>query len=235
MWRVKIANVAVRAERWNHNIHYHSMLLRAVPPNAQSALDVGCGEGTLTRELARCVPTVVGIDTDRRSIDEAKRQVGTAGVDYVGEDFLTHPFNAESFDFIASVATLHHMDATTALTRMRALLRPGGALVVLGLARSDSLRDLPYEAAGVLAHRVHSLTREHWEHPSPKVWPPPETYTGMRRLAGDLLPGARFRRHALWRYSIVWSKPASLGWASLTGRGEAAWRSPPRANRGAFV
>ena len=212
MWRVKIANVAVRAERWNHNIHYHSMLLRAVPPNAQSALDVGCGEGTLTRELARCVPTVVGIDTDRRSIDEAKRQVGTAGVDYVGEDFLTHPFNAESFDFIASVATLHHMDATTALTRMRALLRPGGALVVLGLARSDSLRDLPYEAAGVLAHRVHSLTREHWEHPSPKVWPPPETYTGMRRLAGDLLPGARFRRHALWRYSIVWSRPASLGW-----------------------
>ena len=102
------------------------------------------------------------------------------------------------------------MDATTALTRMRALLHPGGALAVLGLARSDSLRDLPYEAAGVLAHRVHSLTRGHWEHPSPKVCPPPETYPGMRRLASDLLPGARFRRHALWRYSIVWSKPASV-------------------------
>ncbi len=208
-------------EAWNHNIHYHSILLRAVPANAQSALDVGCGEATLTRELVRRVPTVVGIDTDQRSIDEAKRQVGTAGAVYVVGDFLAHPFNAhpfnahpfnaESFDFIASVAMLHHMDATVALTRMRALLRPGGSLAVLGLARSDSLRDLPYEAAGVLAHRVHSLTREHWEHPSPKVWPPPETYTGMRRLADDLLPGARFRRHALWRYSIVWSKPASVG------------------------
>jgi len=153
VWRVKIANVAVRAKRWNHNIHYHSMLLRAVPANAQSILDVGCDEGTLTRELARRAPTVVGIDTDtdQRSIDEAERQVGTARVDYVVGDFLTHPFNAESFDFIASVATLHHMDATTALTRMRALLRPGGALAVLGLARSDSLRDLPYEAAGACA------------------------------------------------------------------------------------
>ena len=93
MWRVKIANVAVRAKRSNHNIHYHSMLLRAVPANAQSILDVGCGEGTLTRELARRAPTVVGIDTDQRSIDEAERQVGTARVDYVVGDFLTHPFN----------------------------------------------------------------------------------------------------------------------------------------------
>ena len=71
------------------------MLLRAVPANAQSILDVGCGEGTLTRELARRAPTVVGIDTDQRSIDEAERQVGTARVDYVVGDFLTHPFNAE--------------------------------------------------------------------------------------------------------------------------------------------
>jgi len=204
-------NVIEQAGRWNHNIHYQDVLLHAVPANARSALDVGCGEGTLTRELARRVPTVVGIDVDQPSIDEARRQVGATGVEYLLGDFLTYPFEPESFDFIASVATLHHMDATTALTRMRALLSPGGAMAVLGLARGSSVRDVPYEIAGLLAHRIHSLRREHWEHPSPKIWPPPETYAGMRRITETLLPGARFRRHALWRYSIVWTKPVSAG------------------------
>ena len=51
-------------------------------------------------------------------------------------DFLEYPFEHESFDFITSVATLHHMDATAALTRMRTLLRPGGALAIPGLAPS---------------------------------------------------------------------------------------------------
>jgi hypothetical protein len=31
----------------------------------------------------------------------------------------------------------------------------------------------------------------------------------MRRLTRDLLPGARYRRHLLWRYSVVWRKPAT--------------------------
>jgi len=128
-------NVIEHAGRWNHNIYYQDVLLHAVPANSRSALDVGCGEGTLTRELARRVPTVVGIDVDRPSIDEARRQVGAAGVEYLLGDFLSYPFEPESFDFIASVATLHHMDATKALTRMRALLSPGGAMAVLGLAR----------------------------------------------------------------------------------------------------
>jgi SAM-dependent methyltransferase len=144
---------------------------------------------------------------DQPSIDEARDQIGEQPVDYLLGDFLGYPFEDESFNFIASVATLHHMDAAGALTRMGALLRPGGVVAVLGLARSSSLRDLPYELAGLVAHRAHSLTRVHWEHPSPTVWPPPETYGSMRRLAADLLPGSLFRRHMLWRYSLVWSKP----------------------------
>lgn len=197
--------------RWNHNIHYYSDLLRAVPPQAQSALDVGCGEGMLARKLAYRVAKVVGIDADQASIDQADEQVSEQPIEYLLGDFLRYPFENESFDFIVSVATLHHMDATAALTRMRALLRPSGVLAILGLARISSPRDLPFELAGLVAHRVHSLTREHWEHPSPTVWPPPETYADMRHLAAALLPGARFRRYILWRYSLVWSKPAECG------------------------
>lgn len=52
------------APRWNHNLHYLPTLLAAVPPGARRALDVGCGEGTLTRELRRRVAEVTGIDRD---------------------------------------------------------------------------------------------------------------------------------------------------------------------------
>jgi hypothetical protein len=29
----------------------------------------------------------------------------------------------------------------------------------------------------------------------------------VRRMAAEALPGARYRRHVLWRYSLIWTKP----------------------------
>lgn len=195
--------------RWNHNLHYHQLILDALPGDARDALDVGCGEGTLTRALRRVVPHVVGIDPDRTSIDiaESIQDVDHNTVDYLRTDFLTHPFEPGSFDAIVSVATIHHVDATAALRRMRELLRPGGVLAVVGCARSTRPADLPYEVAGFVAHRILRRGKEIWEHPSPIVWPPPVSYGDMRRLAARELPGARYQRHLLWRYSIRWTKP----------------------------
>ncbi|GAA0391614.1 class I SAM-dependent methyltransferase [Microbispora corallina] len=191
--------------RWNHNIHYHSRILGAVPAGARRALDVGCGEGMLARELRRAVPYVAGIDLDAPSIDQARKHPDD--VDYVLGDFLTHPFGPGSFDVIASVAALHHMDAAAGLARMRDLLRPGGVLAVVGLARSTMPADLPRDLAGVVVGTLHRVVKGHWEHPSPIVWPPPVTYPQMRALAAELLPGSRFRRHLLLRYSLIWRKP----------------------------
>jgi predicted TPR repeat methyltransferase len=46
---------------WNHNLHYHPVILRAIPRECTYALDVGCGEGVLTRRLRRQVPQVTGV------------------------------------------------------------------------------------------------------------------------------------------------------------------------------
>jgi hypothetical protein len=35
-------------EGWNHNNHYHDLLLKAVPYGCQRALDVGCGLGFIS-------------------------------------------------------------------------------------------------------------------------------------------------------------------------------------------
>ncbi len=79
-------------QRWNHSIHYHRLILQAVPPGCQRVLDVGCGEGTLTRQLARLVPHVVGIDQDAASLDLAHRQDPDGKIFLIRGDFLTLPF-----------------------------------------------------------------------------------------------------------------------------------------------
>jgi len=183
------------------------VLLAAVPAGCERALDVGCGEGDLARELRRHAAHVSAIDVDARSLELAGAQGG--GVEYLLGDFASFPLQPASFDFVVCVGALHHMDAASALARMRALLRPGGALAVLGLARSRYPADLPRDALAAVVSRALRLRRGWWESPAPQVWPPPHTYAQMRRIAQAELPGARLRRHLLWRYSIVWTAPQS--------------------------
>jgi SAM-dependent methyltransferase len=200
--------VSAGPRRWNHNLHYHPMILGAVPPGCRRSLDVGCGEGMLARELRRVVPHVTGIDRDAASIDLARREDSGAGVDYIVGDFMTHEFEPASFDLIASIAVLHHMDAAAALERMRGLLAPGGTLAIVGLARARYPADLPFALAGAVGHRVHRLSKPYWEDAAPRVWPPVDSFGQTRRLARRVLPGVRYRRLLLWRYSLVWRKPA---------------------------
>lgn len=192
-------------EFWNHNIHYHRLLLEAIPDRAGVVLDVGCGVGMLTQSLRSKAGKVVGIDLDEASITAA-RGASPGDIEYIVGDFLSHPFTPSSFDAVLSVATLHHMDAAAGLRRMRELVRPGGLVGVIGLARDASIADRVCAVAGLVASWMHRASKGYWEHPSPKVWPPPESWSSMRRIAARELPGVRFRRHLLWRYSLLWTK-----------------------------
>jgi SAM-dependent methyltransferase len=163
----------------------------------------------LARRLANRVPCVSGIDQDAPSIELARRQDQDGKTDLICGDFLTYPFAPASFGMITSVAALHHMDARAAFDRMSQLLAPGGTLAIVGLARSRLPADLPRDAAAVVADLGYRLTRTRWEQPSPTVWPPPRSYAQMRALSRQALPGVRYRRHLLWRYSLIWVKPVA--------------------------
>jgi SAM-dependent methyltransferase len=200
---------SIDAGPWSHNDHYHGAIVKAIPPGCVRALDVGCGQGALTRRIRSVVPHVTGIDRDERSIEIARSHPQARDIDYVLDDFVTAPFEYGSLDFIASVSSLHHMDCEQALSRMADLLRPCGVLFVLGLARIGSPADLAMEvpsAIGLRLHQAASRGRPAPAYTSPVILPPPLTYGAMRKLAARVLPGSQFRQRMYWRYSVLWTK-----------------------------
>lgn len=192
--------------RWNANIHHHRRIIGALPDSARSALDVGTGNGLLAAELRERIPHVVGLDSDAGVLDSARGE--DPRVDWIEGDVMSHPFELGAFDVVASVATLHHLsDLDAAFARLAELTAPGGLVAVVGLARSASLTDHAWDAAGAVAHALLARRHGEWEHTAPTVWPPPHSYAEVRASALRNLPGAHWERTLLRRYVVLWRKP----------------------------
>ncbi|WP_037362395.1 class I SAM-dependent methyltransferase [Amycolatopsis orientalis] len=188
---------------WNTNVARHPGILRAVPAGCSTALDVGCGDGLLVRKLALAAAEVTGIDQSPEMVAQARSRSSDT---FIEGDFLSADLG--TYDFICSVATIHHLDFEAALTRMRDLLNPGGALVVVGLARDATAADRAATiAAAPIVRIVKTLRRARGPEGMPAMRPS-MSYREVRTSAARVLPGVRYRRHVLRRYSLTWRKPA---------------------------
>jgi 2-polyprenyl-3-methyl-5-hydroxy-6-metoxy-1,4-benzoquinol methylase len=197
------------AQPWNHNTHHYPDVLRALPDEVGRVLDVGCGDGMLARQLKAKAAEVVGMDRSGRILSVATAAEPRSGVSYLHGDLLAAPLRPESFDAVVSVAALHHMDPAAGLIAMRDLLRPGGRLVVVDVARLGSVADVPAEIAGFVLHRLRKRQHGYRESAAPQL-PPSQTYAEIRKIARALLPGCAFRRRAMWRYTLSWTKPRGM-------------------------
>jgi SAM-dependent methyltransferase len=192
-------NTVGRVTMWHEDL-----ILQAVPADCKSALDVGCGNGGLTRLLRDGgIPDVTGIDRNGPCIERCRTSPEADGITYVEGDVLTTPL--EPTGLVTSVASLHHMNPRAGLTRLRELVAPGGVLVVIGLARPDLPKDIPLELAALAVNLVRPAPKTPAAIRPPIIWPPADRYTTVRRLATEVLPGVRWRRHLRWRYSLVWT------------------------------
>jgi ubiquinone/menaquinone biosynthesis C-methylase UbiE len=195
---------------WNHNVHYQPVILGAVPPRCGPALDVGCGDGLLACKLAERCTQITGIDRDVRMIAVARErkqaQAHEGHITFVAADFLAYPLAEASFDFVCANTSLHHMDFAAALTAMARVLRPGGNLAIIGLAKNGSLADLVPEVPAAPVNLFYRAVYHEGNSGAP-VKDPDMTWGQVRATASTVLPGVRYRRHLLWRYSLLWHKP----------------------------
>jgi 2-polyprenyl-3-methyl-5-hydroxy-6-metoxy-1,4-benzoquinol methylase len=128
---------------WNHNEHFHGWILRNLPESRQAAVDVGSGTGVLAGKLASRFARVTAIDADEGMSAVARaRLAGDRRMSVVRGRFEEFAAASQSeVDLITMVAVLHHLDLDDTLTRIPGLLAPGGRLLVVGLAKVDTLAD----------------------------------------------------------------------------------------------
>ena len=191
---------------WNRNVHYHNVVLDAAPAVCARALDVGCGAGRLAATLAERCGEVVGVDRDSATLARARSNYARPNLSFVEGDVMTYPFNDESFDFVASVATLHHLPLDNGLRRLRQLLRPGGVLAVIGLYRLSTLADVAWAHPAVAISAWYRMTTR-TEPVGAPVQDPKETLKEIQSAIEHVFPGAEFKRLLLFRYALVWRKP----------------------------
>ncbi|HXZ61818.1 MAG TPA: methyltransferase domain-containing protein [Acidimicrobiales bacterium] len=100
----------------------------------QSLLDVGCGPGTITGDLALLVAPgeVLGVDAAADVVAQAHehaRTLGLANLRFEAGDLFGLGYPDASFDVVHLHQVLQHLaDPVAALVELRRLLRPGGLL-----------------------------------------------------------------------------------------------------------
>ena len=104
--------------------------------NGLSVIDVGCGPGTVTVNIAKMIGDgkVTGIDLEENSIAEAGALAASVGVDnaeFVVGDAYSIPFANDTFDFAFSSACFEYLqDPISAARELVRVTKPGGTVVV---------------------------------------------------------------------------------------------------------
>jgi SAM-dependent methyltransferase len=125
----------------------------------ERTLDVGCGTGQTSLELARRVGPmgrVLGVDVSAPMLARAReraRAVATDNVAFLGADAQTHDFEPAAADVCFSrFGVMFFADPVAAFSNLHAALRPGGRL---GFVCWQSLPDNPWMFVPAMAAAQH--------------------------------------------------------------------------------
>jgi len=121
--------------KWREEL---SIILRSLPPpsapgGAVRVIDVGCGSGRMSLELARRGYDVTGIDLDRAKVEKARRRCKEWRIPagFYRSDAACIPFRDAAFDAAVLNCSLEHVGRDErALREVYRVLAPGGSVVL---------------------------------------------------------------------------------------------------------
>jgi len=191
------------------------VLLGHVPTHVRRAIDVGCGDGVITRSLARRGIEAVGIDVSPGMIQLARARTDRSlAIEYRQADVMTADLPDGVFDLVVSVSMAHHVPLDVIIPRLARLVAPAGTLLVQDVMTRRGIGQLPINLAAIIATRVRRLvvpsritsrvTAAYNKHGADEQY---LDASSVARAYEPLLPGARVYRHLEWRYSVVWQSP----------------------------
>jgi SAM-dependent methyltransferase len=125
----------LRSHTWRTAHNSAAFLLPHLRPGL-SLLDIGCGPGTITADLAQLVApgVVVGVDASGDVVAQAEAHAASCGVTnarFEVGDLFALAYGEGTFDVVHAHQVLQHLDdPVAALVELRRVLRPGGLLAV---------------------------------------------------------------------------------------------------------
>ena len=163
-----------------------------------AVLEVGCGTGKATEELARRGLHVVALEPGPEMIAAARRRVaGLSDVRFVETTFEAWPVEAGAFRLVAAAQSWHWVAPDLRFRKAFEVLAPGGALAVLGTAPEPIPQ--PFREALEKAHAIHA--------PELGASPPEHAYTPSGPFAGDFERSGLFE--AVSHKAYPWSRSFS--------------------------
>lgn len=140
-----------------------SEVIRSHAPSGSRSriLEVGCGPGYMSLELARAGFTVTGLDLSEKCIEISRRFAASdpflkdrGPLSFIAGDFFSNEqLQPNSFDAVLFLGALHHFpEQQQVLTRARDLLRPGGLLIA-----HEPVRDRVTRGNALFVHLLRVL------------------------------------------------------------------------------
>jgi len=194
----------------------YRVVLAAIDPDARRVLDIGCGDGTLTFQLAQRSAHVCGVDDSLLPLRLAREEFGRRQMSR--EPLLSRadarrlPFPDDSFDCVVLADVIEHIDTPEVVVReAHRVLRHGGQILVTTPRRQGTEPAHEYHCREYTGAELADLLRASFNDVAIRVFQP-------------VLAARLYEHRVLGRklFRIAINCCAILGWNPLARSGSLA-------------
>jgi len=110
--------------RWQRRVKMLTSHLKS----SDVVLEIGCGTGYFTKEIAKTGAQVTAIDISLELLNIARQEITELNVSFLLDNAYELSFKNDSFDSIVGSSVLHHLEIDKAISEMFRVLKPGGSI-----------------------------------------------------------------------------------------------------------